>query len=223
MGRRRSRRWAWRSRLTAWIILLLIGLAVGCQPLFGFNYGARNRTRLRSILKTSMLASFILGTTMLIIFTLTGKHIIAVFSSIPEVVAQGSYVLTAVSSAAPIIGVVMITMNCLQAFGKSVPLAHSLDRTAGPLLYTPAFHAQRDFRLSRARVYAADRRCADARHGNRDASLRFQERPGFKRSGNSRRDKRKSGEGSSLTQVTIAKISIKLLPVDPVWSTFTGI
>jgi putative MATE family efflux protein len=127
-------------KVNSMVILLLVGLAVGCQPLFGFNYGARNKARLRSILKTSMLAAFILGTTMLIIFTLTGKHIIAIFSSIPEVVAQGSYVLTAVSSAAPVIGIIMITMNCLQAFGKSVP---SLILSTGrqglyyiPLLFT---------------------------------------------------------------------------------------
>lgn len=127
-------------KVNSMIILLLIGLATGCQPLFGYNYGARNRNRLRSLLKTSMLASFILGSTMLIIFTLTGKYIIAAFSPIPEVVTQGSYVLTAVSSAAPIIGIIMITMNCLQAFGKSVP---SLILSTGrqglyyiPLLFT---------------------------------------------------------------------------------------
>jgi multidrug efflux pump len=108
-------------KVNSMIILLLIGLAAGCQPLFGFNYGARNKKRLSSILKTSMLLAFTLGTVMLGIFTLAGKHLIAVFSPIPEVVSQGAFILTAITSAAPIIGISMITMNCLQAFGKSIP------------------------------------------------------------------------------------------------------
>ena len=54
-------------------------------------------------------------------FTLAGRHLIAVFSSIPEVIDKGSYILTAISIAAPVIGICMIVMNCLQAIGKAVP------------------------------------------------------------------------------------------------------
>lgn len=109
------------GKVNSMIILLLVGLAIGCQPLFGYNYGARNRKRLVSILKTSMLVEFILGSVMLAVFTLAGRHLISIFTPLPDVVSQGSFVLTAMSCAAPIIGVIMVGMNCLQAFGKAIP------------------------------------------------------------------------------------------------------
>lgn len=128
------------GKVNSLIILVLVGLASGCQPLFGYNYGARNRKRLVSILKTSMAIAFALGCVMLGAFTLAGRYLIAVFSSIPEVVAQGTYILRAMSCAAPIIGIIMITMNCLQALGKAIP---SLILSTGrqglyyiPLLFT---------------------------------------------------------------------------------------
>ncbi|HPO03694.1 MAG TPA: MATE family efflux transporter, partial [Treponemataceae bacterium] len=122
------------------IILLLIGLATGCQPLYGYNYGAKNKKRLISILKTSMALGVGIGSVLLAVFTIFGKPAIAVFTSIPEVVAEGVFILRAMTIAAPIIGINMICMNSLQAFGKAMP---SLIISAGrqglfyiPLLFT---------------------------------------------------------------------------------------
>lgn len=109
------------QKVNSMVILLLVGLATGCQPLIGYNYGARNKKRLVSVLKTSMGIAAILGTTMLGIFALTGRLIISLFTSDPTVIDQGRYILTALSSAAPIIGIIMIVMNCLQAIGKPIP------------------------------------------------------------------------------------------------------
>jgi len=109
------------GKVNSMIILLLVGLAIGCQPLFGYNYGAGNRKRLVSILKTAMLVELIIGSVMLAVFTLAGKHLISIFTPLPDVVAQGTFVLTAMSCAAPVIGVIMVGMNALQAFGKAIP------------------------------------------------------------------------------------------------------
>lgn len=108
------------SKVNSLMILVLVGLATGCQPLFGYNYGARNRKRLVSLIRTSMVLSSVLGCVMLIVFTAFGRHMIAVFSTIPEVVDKGTFILKAMSCAAPLIGIAMITMNCLQALGKAM-------------------------------------------------------------------------------------------------------
>ncbi len=109
------------GRITSLIILLLVGLATGCQPLIGYNYGARNKHRLYAILKTSMVISVLMGAVLLVIFTLYGKYTIAVFTTIPEVIETGTFVLRAMSIAAPIIGIVLICMNSLQSLGKALP------------------------------------------------------------------------------------------------------
>jgi multidrug efflux pump len=109
------------GRITSLIILLLVGLATGCQPLIGYNYGAKNKKRLYQILKTSMIISTVMGTILLALFTVFGKYAIAVFTTIPEVIETGTFVLRAMSVAAPIIGIIMICVNSLQALGKALP------------------------------------------------------------------------------------------------------
>lgn len=109
------------GRVTSLIILLLVGLATGMQPLIGYNYGAKNALRLKKILKTGIAIAIILGTVLLLIFTIFGKYAIAVFTNIPEVIEKGTFILRAMSIAAPIIGVIMICMNSLQALGKAIP------------------------------------------------------------------------------------------------------
>jgi len=109
------------GRVTSLIILLLVGLAIGCQPLIGFNYGAKNKKRLYEILKTSMVIAVIAGTALLVLFTLLRTHAIAAFTNIPEVVDKGSFILLAMSISAPVIGVIMICMNSLQSLGKAIP------------------------------------------------------------------------------------------------------
>lgn len=109
------------GRISSLIILLLVGLATGCQPLIGYNYGAKNFDRLKKILKSSMVIAVIIGSFLLFLFAVFGKYAIAVFSSNPEVIEKGTFILRAMSIAAPIIGVIMICMNALQALGKAIP------------------------------------------------------------------------------------------------------
>jgi putative MATE family efflux protein len=128
------------SKVNSLIILMLIGLATGCQPLFGYNYGAGNRARLVSILKTSMALGVGMGAVLFGAFVLTDRWLISAFSAIPEVVDQGSFILIAMACSAPAVGVIMIVMNCLQAIGKAIP---SLILSAGRqgVFYIPLLFA----------------------------------------------------------------------------------
>lgn len=109
------------QRINSLIILLLVGLATGCQPLYGYNYGARNRRRLFKILKTSMAISVGMGLVLSVVFVIFGRFAVSVFTDIPEVVGYSTLMLRAISFAAPFIGIYMICMNSLQAFGKALP------------------------------------------------------------------------------------------------------
>ncbi|OQA63258.1 MAG: Multidrug export protein MepA [Spirochaetes bacterium ADurb.Bin269] len=102
-------------------ILLLVGLSTGCQPLFGYNYGAKNRKRLVSLLTTGIILAFSLGLVMVGFYTATSRFLVSIFSNNSEVITTGRLVLTAMSSSAPLIGVIMMVMNSLQAFGKALP------------------------------------------------------------------------------------------------------
>ncbi len=128
------------SKVNSIIILTLVGLATGCLPLYGYNYGAGNRKRLAAILRTSMKLAVAIGMVLFASFTITGKYLVAAFSDIPEVVSRGSYILLAMSCSAPAVGIAMIVMNCLQAIGKAVPsLILSMGRQG--LFYIPLVFA----------------------------------------------------------------------------------
>jgi len=108
-------------RVNSLAILFLVGLAVGCQPLVGYNYGARNRKRLYRILKTGMALSVTSGLILSAIFFFFSRYAIALFSQNTEVIHYGTLMLRAMAIAAPFVGIVMICMNSLQALGKAIP------------------------------------------------------------------------------------------------------
>lgn len=47
---------------------IFMGFAAGCQPLVGFNYGARNFKRVKEIFKTGMTMTFGIGVVLTAIF-----------------------------------------------------------------------------------------------------------------------------------------------------------
>ena len=108
-------------RVNSLAILFLVGLAIGCQPLVGYNYGAKNRQRLLAILKTSMGLSILSGLFLSLIFFIFSKYAIAVFTADTAVIRHGTLMLRAMALAAPFVGIVMICMNTLQALGKAIP------------------------------------------------------------------------------------------------------
>ena len=109
------------QRVNSLAILFLVGLAVGCQPLVGYNYGAGNRRRLNSILKTGLILSVSSGLVLSLIFAVFSRYAVAVFTGNAEVIRHGTTMLRAMALAAPFVGVIMICMNSLQALGKAVP------------------------------------------------------------------------------------------------------
>lgn len=108
-------------RVNSLAILVLVGLAVGCQPLVGYNYGARNRRRLFDILKTSMRISIVSGLALSVLFGVFSRYAVAVFTENFTVIRHGTLMLRAMAVAAPFVGIVMICMNSLQALGKALP------------------------------------------------------------------------------------------------------
>lgn len=108
-------------RVNSLAILFLVGLAVGCQPLVGYNYGARNRRRLFDIIKTSMRLSILSGLALSVLFGVFSRYAIRVFTADTMVIQHGTLMLRAMAVAAPFVGIVMICMNSLQALGKAFP------------------------------------------------------------------------------------------------------
>ena len=63
------------------VVAIVVGIAAGCQPLVGYNYGAGHIDRVRQILKTMMTAEIVVGLVSLLCFQMFPRQITALFGS----------------------------------------------------------------------------------------------------------------------------------------------
>lgn len=101
------------------IMLVMVGFAFGCQPLLGYNYGAKNKKRLREIIafdiKVIVGFAFVSAITMIVF----AKPIIGVFMKEAAVIEAGSMILRCVVLSSPIAGMILIYTTMFQATGKA--------------------------------------------------------------------------------------------------------
>lgn len=103
------------------VIFVQLGFAMGIQPLIGYNYGARNFTRMKSVMKFSMLCVVIAGCKLTGIYFAFTRQIISVFISDPAVIETGIKLLRMLMCSGPFIGIMFVFNFTFQAMGKAVP------------------------------------------------------------------------------------------------------
>lgn len=103
------------------VIFVQLGFAMGIQPLIGYNYGARNFTRMKSVMKFSMLCVVIAGCKLTGIYFAFTRQIISVFISDPAVIETGIKLLRMLMCSGPFIGIMFVFNFTFQAMGKAIP------------------------------------------------------------------------------------------------------
>jgi Na+-driven multidrug efflux pump len=97
---------------------LFMGFAAGCQPLIGYNFGAKNFKRVGEIIKKSMLMTSFLGIFLTALLLVFSKKLIGVFTPLPEVITQGNGILKGLMWSLPVYGAQMVGGVTVQAMGK---------------------------------------------------------------------------------------------------------
>ncbi len=103
---------------------IIIGIAAGTQPIFGYNYGARKFDRVKSALKIVLGVSAIISTTALILFQTIPDKLISIFGSGDEnymefaCLAFRTYLVLTICN-----GIQMPIGIFFQAIGKSIKSA----------------------------------------------------------------------------------------------------
>ncbi len=99
---------------------IFMGFAAGCQPLVGFNYGAKNYGRVNEIIKKAMLITCGIGLVFFAIFGLFAKGLIGVFANdMVEVIDKGTVILRALMWSLIVLGPQMLANTTVQALGKA--------------------------------------------------------------------------------------------------------
>ncbi|MDO4961523.1 MAG: MATE family efflux transporter [Eubacteriales bacterium] len=94
------------------------GIAAGCQPLMGYNYGAGNFKRLRQMIKSGIAVTTLAELGVMVIFGIGAPWFIGCFSINPEVVSTGTVTLRAAMWMLPFVGSTAIARNMYNSIGK---------------------------------------------------------------------------------------------------------
>lgn len=98
---------------------VVFGIGHGFQPLAGFNYGAKNYSRLKEVIHVTVKWASMFTTAISIIFALFAPYIIGLFTSDPEVLSLGVYVLRVMCILFPLFGFQIIYSILFQSMGKA--------------------------------------------------------------------------------------------------------
>jgi len=135
-------------------VMLLIGVGAGIQPVLGFCYGANNKQRFDAVLRFSLLFAIGLSLVMTAVCYFGASPMVSAFLQDESAHAYGMQFARILILSGPILGVMFVLINALQAMGAAVPsLILSISRQG--LVFIPTLILfSRIFDSARMRVAA---------------------------------------------------------------------
>lgn len=103
------------------IVFIHMGIANGIQPLLGYCFGARRKERFVSIFKFSAWITIIIGTILTVIYITFSSQIVQLFINDKEVILYGKEMLIATAVPGPILGILFLCTNSMQAVDRPMP------------------------------------------------------------------------------------------------------
>lgn len=100
------------------IVFIHMGIANGIQPLLGYCFGARKKERFVKIFNFSGLLTIILGIILTIIYIIFSSQIVEFFIDNNEVIKYGKHMLIATSISGPVLGILFLCINSMQAIDR---------------------------------------------------------------------------------------------------------
>lgn len=118
------------------VVFLQMGIAMGIQPILGYNFGAKNFTRMKSVMKFAALCTVIIGSLLTALYFFNTETVIKIFIDDEKVIGYGIKMLKALMISGPLLGIMFVFTFSFQAMGKAVPsLILSISRQG--LVYIP--------------------------------------------------------------------------------------
>ncbi len=118
------------------VVMLLIGLGTGIQPILGYCFGAKNRNRYMAVLKFSLILAFILSAIMTVICYCGAAPLVHAFLEDSDAFAYGMSFARIYIYSGPVMGLLFVFINAIQSTGAALPaLILSISRQG--LIYLP--------------------------------------------------------------------------------------
>jgi putative MATE family efflux protein len=102
------------------VVMSVIAINMAAQPIMGYNYGAKNYTRVQSALKISLIAATLLSIGAWVVTQWAPEYIVALFNNNdPELTALTTHALQTITILFPIVGFQIVGGNFFQSIGKA--------------------------------------------------------------------------------------------------------
>lgn len=109
------------NRLILFIVMVVIGLNQGMQPIAGYNFGAKRYDRVMSVLKRALCVGTIITMTGFVIGMFFSTPFVMLFAKdSPELVKTASHALTCMIMMFPIVGIQIVSTAFFQSIGYAV-------------------------------------------------------------------------------------------------------
>ena len=109
------------TKVYMFIVFVHMGITNGIQPLLGYCHGAGAAKRFGAILRFSGALTLVCGTLLSGFYIAFAPGVIRAFIDDAQVIEYGADMLVATSLAGPILGLLFLTINSLQAMDRPVP------------------------------------------------------------------------------------------------------
>ena len=103
------------------LVMLQLGLGQGVQPILGFNFGAKNFKRFNATMRFTLFCTIVLGCILTAICFFGSGAIVRAFIDDQDVYTYGTQFVRAVMISGPVLGVLFLMTNALQAMGAALP------------------------------------------------------------------------------------------------------
>lgn len=103
------------------VVMLLIGLGTGIQPVLGYCFGAGNKKRYMAVLKFSLILAFGLSAVMTVICYCGADPLVHAFLEDPNAFSYGMSFARIYIYSGPVMGILFVFINAIQSTGAALP------------------------------------------------------------------------------------------------------
>ncbi|MCQ2157086.1 MAG: MATE family efflux transporter [Bacteroidales bacterium] len=128
------------NRISFMFIMIAMGFNQGMQPIAGYNYGAKQYTRVKEVFKLTVICAVVTTTVCFLVSELLSEQAVGLFTNDPALKELAAKGLRTMNVAIALVGFTMVTGNFFQCIGMvKISIFLSLSRQLlflVPLIYT---------------------------------------------------------------------------------------
>jgi putative MATE family efflux protein len=106
-------------KIQSLVFMPIFGLSIGTMPIIGFNFGAKNKSRLLESILFSSKVAVIYMTVCLVIFQLFPENLLGIYNASNEMLIMGIPAIRTISLMFPLMAITIILSTAFQGIGKA--------------------------------------------------------------------------------------------------------